>query len=143
MPAELRDEIYAAALTTQDIVSVIDAEGYKQSQPALLRTCRQIRQEALPVYYSSNSFRVVIQDNDTLPAITWLQSLADAQHGTYIPRLQVEITSLHPCRTVVEDTESGWHLLGRCIVLSGVPPSHTVLHSPSRVEGVFARWRCF
>ena len=63
LPAELRLRIYDYALTEDTYVMLLNDEGAKTGQPALLRTCRQIRNEALDLYYSSNVFALVVDVN--------------------------------------------------------------------------------
>ncbi|KAK3714663.1 hypothetical protein LTR37_007643 [Vermiconidia calcicola] len=63
LPAELRLRIYDYALSEDTQVVLLSDEGVKTGQPALLRTCRQIRNEALDLYYSSNIFVLVLNVN--------------------------------------------------------------------------------
>lgn len=59
LPRELRDEIYEYALTLPDDPQELLITKHTIAQPALLRTCRQIRLEASPYYYylTGNRFR--------------------------------------------------------------------------------------
>lgn len=64
LPAELRNAIYEMALTA---TSVLELEPWRTratapTQPPLTRTCRAIRAEALPIFYSSNDFLAAICD---------------------------------------------------------------------------------
>ena len=62
LPAELRDEIYTLVLkqeTPLESVSYVIRNGWRDSYlrpPALAQICRQIRQEAIPIFYSTNTF---------------------------------------------------------------------------------------
>ncbi|KAK5117159.1 hypothetical protein LTR85_008927 [Meristemomyces frigidus] len=58
LPPELRDEIYRFALVEEKIV--VDAT--RHTTPGVLRTCRQIRKEASPIFYRENAFVVVAMD---------------------------------------------------------------------------------
>ncbi|KAK4500664.1 hypothetical protein PRZ48_008853 [Zasmidium cellare] len=60
-PAEIRNRIYEHALIEDD---AIDVNPTGLPQPALLCTSRQIRTEAIGIYYNSNKFRVLIQSWD-------------------------------------------------------------------------------
>ncbi|KAK5124760.1 hypothetical protein LTR85_001473 [Meristemomyces frigidus] len=53
LPAELRNCIYELAITACTFIWMKDAR-----QPALTRTCRQIRGESLPIFYECNTFRI-------------------------------------------------------------------------------------
>lgn len=56
LPAELRNRIYELALTRQGPRKMIKAWDRPGRQPGLTRTCRAIRAEALPIFYSINEF---------------------------------------------------------------------------------------
>lgn len=55
LPPELRDQIYEAALVEKKVCT--GRPGQKFAQPALTRVSRQIREEALPVFYGMNAFQ--------------------------------------------------------------------------------------
>ena len=59
LPRELRDEIYKYVVFEPDTINFNDmySEMPYPNQPGLLGVCHQIRTEALPLYYSLNSFR--------------------------------------------------------------------------------------
>ncbi|KAK3066347.1 hypothetical protein LTR53_017345, partial [Teratosphaeriaceae sp. CCFEE 6253] len=59
LPAELRNTIYRFALVPPGEINV---EGPARMQPALLRASRQLRQEALSIYYSDNRFSFTVQN---------------------------------------------------------------------------------
>lgn len=60
LSAELRNRIYELALVEKGHVKIQDGLGSPPERPpALLHTCRQIRAEALPIYYKQNTFLVV------------------------------------------------------------------------------------
>jgi len=56
LPIEIRDEIYAYALTTRKdlVLDPADEEVAAGLTPALLRTCRQVYKEAAPILYKHN-----------------------------------------------------------------------------------------
>ena len=88
LPAELRNRIYEYALTKKDHIDLYhwrrfckkwtagrwigDVYRSYMKEPAFLRTCRQVRNEALPLFYSRNVFgvpcnaRVIMSDPDHL-----------------------------------------------------------------------------
>jgi len=79
LPAELRNSIYAFALILDHAVYATDGDGHEQESPALLRTCKQIRTEAMGLFYSvNNMFIISIQKGEPEPATRWL-----AHHRSY------------------------------------------------------------
>ncbi|KAK3710460.1 hypothetical protein LTR37_010303 [Vermiconidia calcicola] len=60
LPAELRTLIYEYSLVEQRSIRVTK----QLKQPALLLTCRQVRTEALELWYRSNTFKTAIADCD-------------------------------------------------------------------------------
>lgn len=58
IPPELRNRVYDYALVSDGPINV--AKPKNCAQPPLLATCRQIRSEAISVYYSTNSFTYTI-----------------------------------------------------------------------------------
>lgn len=50
IPGELRNRIYRLAIIEPDSI-IIDRTSWASHQPALLKTCKQIRVEALPLFY--------------------------------------------------------------------------------------------
>ena len=79
LPAELRNRIYRTALVSSDALDVTDKP--RPTEPALLATCKQIRTEALGIYYSENSFLLSINIFNRYPGdqpdtfMTWASSL--------------------------------------------------------------------
>ncbi|KXT18396.1 hypothetical protein AC579_8180 [Pseudocercospora musae] len=59
LPAEMRNWIYREALCEDSWIK-IDQDTF--AQPALLRTCKQIRHEASSIYYHENRFEVAALD---------------------------------------------------------------------------------
>ena len=54
LPPELRNRIYELSLVQGRSINPVHLED--QRQPAITRTCHQIRKETLPIYYSQNHF---------------------------------------------------------------------------------------
>ncbi|KAK4541976.1 hypothetical protein LTR36_007176 [Oleoguttula mirabilis] len=63
LPAELRNEIYALALTPAP-TSSLDLSKPKLKEPGLLRACKQTRAEAEPIFYTSTAFSGTIRNLD-------------------------------------------------------------------------------
>jgi hypothetical protein len=62
LPPELRNEIYRLALTKPGRIWFLCGTHHfdKHAVPPLLQVCRQIRDEALPIYFGGNSFSFFI-----------------------------------------------------------------------------------
>jgi hypothetical protein len=61
LPGELRNRIYRYAITEESTI-VIDRHTWASHQPALLKTCKQVRYEALPIFYAENEISTCIRD---------------------------------------------------------------------------------
>ena len=74
LPAELRNRIYRYALVGQAPVDV----GAKKTldEPALLAVCKQIRNEALAIYYHESRFHVCAPFTISYDSTKWLVSTA-------------------------------------------------------------------
>ncbi|KAK5120783.1 hypothetical protein LTR85_005849 [Meristemomyces frigidus] len=73
IPPEIRNYIYGLALTESDDI-VVPSSG-KLSQPALLRVCKQVRTEALAIYYASNNFRSRLTYPATRSLCAWVDHI--------------------------------------------------------------------
>lgn len=60
LPAELRNKIYHFSLVDEDEIFITS----ELKPPSLLSTCRQVRNEALQIYYFANSFAHEIKNCD-------------------------------------------------------------------------------
>ncbi len=69
LPREIRDYVYAFALKYETPVEV--EEGAWRSAPALLKTCKQISAEAIPLYYDINTFIHHIGGHMQWNGVTW------------------------------------------------------------------------
>lgn len=81
LPAELRIEIYNLVLK-KVVIHILPSNSDRQ-QPAphgLLRTCRQIRQEVLPIIHTSCAIRATITDFDFSGLLTWLSRVSGDGH---------------------------------------------------------------
>lgn len=82
LPAELRNHIYELALTRDHLSQIYHIGGDPKNlysagrQPALTHTCRAIRTEVLPIFYSGNSFVVGIKILEHAKhAFNWLMAM--------------------------------------------------------------------
>lgn len=84
LPAELRNRIYRFALIKPKTID-IDQSKWPTHQPALLKTCKQIRREALGVFYFENKFCARIYDWD--PVVKDRFSRLMVAYNTKCPQL--------------------------------------------------------
>ena len=73
LPAEIRNLIYYFTLSEQSPVLLLN--GSIPQQPSLTWTCKRIRQETLPLYYSFNKFHVIIYDYDVKFWFDWEEAI--------------------------------------------------------------------
>ena len=71
LPAEMRNRIYREVLVDPECVFIEDAEDFQE--PPLLQTCRQIRQEAITIYYRENYFCICAEGFNSDRGYTWCQ----------------------------------------------------------------------
>ena len=82
LPAELRNTIWTLA------VSINQHRQVDFRQPALSRVCRQIRTEALPVFYGTTTFVIDHFHTDHGKWKQWLKSIA--KHAELIRHLKIQ-----------------------------------------------------
>jgi hypothetical protein len=70
LPGEVRNLIYRFTLLEPANIK-IQATPQPEQQPTLLQICRQIRREALGIYYNENKFAFSIADFDASVLIKW------------------------------------------------------------------------
>ncbi|KAK5704352.1 hypothetical protein LTR97_003370 [Elasticomyces elasticus] len=73
LPPELRNAIYEYALVIHQPITISKTSQW--TQPGLLRACKQIRQEAAPIYYGMNQFHIYC------PSLDFTLSLAFRTHS--------------------------------------------------------------
>lgn len=81
LPAELRIQIFELALTSPTAYGVGDQRPINRQavQPPLTRTCRQIRKEALPVFYECNTFNFYLNFEYGVERVRkWMQSMSES-----------------------------------------------------------------
>lgn len=78
LPAELREHIFTLAVTSQKPIVTFrldrfQKDSYEQAlQPAITGVSRQIRREALPLYYDCNEFIIHTEGQKAEDAHRWL-----------------------------------------------------------------------
>lgn len=75
LPAELRNRIYRLALHTQDKIEITPA-GFEGSM-ALLQTCKQVRQEAIGIFFAENGFKVTVNLDMSNALCGWMSAIGD------------------------------------------------------------------
>ena len=85
MPPELRNVIYQFVVTRTNKTAWVDRyvrESASAVQPALLRTCAAIRAEALPIFYSTNTFIVeTCSSAQEQATYAWLRDMGASGRG--------------------------------------------------------------
>jgi hypothetical protein len=91
LPAEMRNKIYRYALINENCTTLTDSNC---NQPALLRTCRQIRTEASILFYSQNKFQLDVSQPlhaRGLPHVQyWLWTMPDRDEFNIIVEGNIE-----------------------------------------------------
>ena len=87
LPPELRNTIYSYELVKDDAVHV--AYGKHPSEPALLVTCKQIRYEALPMFYDARVFHFTAEVRVARSTFPWLHSLGPGRCAL-LRKIQIE-----------------------------------------------------
>lgn len=110
LPPELRNRIYEAVLTDPYAISAVhwDFEIPRSTtpeQPPLTRTCRAIRAEALPIFYSSNTFMIgVKRECDAAYLRVWLKAIGP-QNRDAVHEVIVRETDWRGCVELIERFE--------------------------------------
>ncbi len=84
LPPEVRNAIYEAVLAMDTVRDLpLGTHGLLGTHyavpPALARTCREIRNELLPLFYSSRLFVIFLDTRGSFQkAISWLQSMGES-----------------------------------------------------------------
>ncbi|KAK5113462.1 hypothetical protein LTR85_010890 [Meristemomyces frigidus] len=111
VPRELRDLIYEFILTEPtDIIipekrleiAIVCATAkfdYVTPKPALLGVCKQIRDEASPVYFAVNTFRAITTDIRSWVPFAWIMTLPDDEKKA-VRKLVVECRVSESTKTV-------------------------------------------
>ena len=128
LPAELRNRIYEHALVAEDAIFVFTAKRIKYEdtivthpirEPVFLSTCRQIRDEATPIYYRSNSFITTIHSE----LAAWLKVIGKEKRAMLTSVHDHALYRMHGLQTALLDLETAEHDL----LKAGVPLRKDVL----------------
>lgn len=121
LPMELREEIYQLVLVEPTTaLRVVANPSYEHAavQPALCRVSRQLRFETLPIFYSTNTFTMMLLDSRNVRiASRWLR--LNQAHVPFLRKLQ-----LRGYCDIAEGMSGGAE-----VILYQLP-----LHQPSTVE---------
>lgn len=88
LPPELRCKIYHCALHSSEAITVTST-GY--DRPALISAFRQVRHEALAIFYMANMFILDLQDYNSAASYRFILSLPPKLERL----LAIKMTSLH------------------------------------------------
>jgi hypothetical protein len=102
LPPELRNRIYKYALRLENgICEVNETTGFPE--PALLFTCKDIRREAIAVFYSVNTIRLVIESySPSMPIFMHKKRLAVlTRYGYKIPAAEASMEGLARWRNLL------------------------------------------
>ncbi|TKA22826.1 hypothetical protein B0A50_07726 [Salinomyces thailandicus] len=72
LSGELRNHIYAFVLNNDGYAIKLQAGG---TQHALTKTCRQVRHETLPMYYSLARLNAHLDDGPATPLAHWMETI--------------------------------------------------------------------
>ena len=104
LPAELRNEIYRLVLVDDEPLDI--ERNAIAERTALLKACRQTREEASEIFYAENKFRLPGLCTHTADTITFLE-LAGQKNASGIPRLIVAFPLNKEWDTILRRT---WYL---------------------------------
>ncbi|KAK4610579.1 hypothetical protein CLAFUW4_14140 [Fulvia fulva] len=95
LPAEMENKIYRYTLTTPEDIEIRSAADLPVG-PGLLRTCRQIRPEAIGIYYHENDFAFPIQNFNADCYIKFCKSSRNRLMSSHIFRIYEARTGSWP-----------------------------------------------
>ena len=82
LPGELRNRIYRLCLVSEDHIIVTTTTF---PEPRLLKTCKEIREEASTIYYGENQFEAWIHRYDSSPIMAILAKTATFERLGHAP----------------------------------------------------------
>lgn len=88
LPPEMRNRIYRECVV-EGVITLHSDDMFDSLpvEPALLLTCRQIRKEALSIYYHENKFEFCISHHDAGNYIKWYKSAKRRLHSNIFLKL--------------------------------------------------------
>ncbi len=92
LPPEIRDMITTLVVTKlkSSFYQAYTIPVPSRYEPALSMTCRQMRNEAIGIYYRENRFRVCLDDFYFIPLFTWLKAIG-VEHSHAIRHLFIDL----------------------------------------------------
>lgn len=99
LPAELRNRIYRDCLVEERPIKLFERSSEPRRHgvaPALLRTCSQIRSEAIEIYYLENRFEAVVEDCDVGEIEVWIDSCISPLGEDVAMKLRLVLYALVP-----------------------------------------------
>ena len=134
LPPELRNMIWEYATYEEHVgpgqCIISTANGVPE--PALTRTCKIIRKEALGVYFSINEVVLIIKDFDVNAALFFARKLRDLTD-----REKIHISQYHFLQT----GQSNWHNLKNWLKMTHASKVEGMLGTPDPVATVADEWR--
>ncbi|KAK3722639.1 hypothetical protein LTR37_002209 [Vermiconidia calcicola] len=103
LPGELRNRFYGYVL----VDDIIKLDSTRHTEPELLHTCKQVRKEAIRIYYAENRFEILVPDYDSSLLLQW------SQKAVQLPWITTHPPSQAPSGTSVEGLVVGgmFHLV--------------------------------
>ena len=149
LPAELRNEIYRLVLVAEDEIEVLPQNIHNRT--ALLKTCQQTRQEALMLFYASNTFSTTYTYLNGSKVTLWLKAIGrDAAKLICSLRCRVQscatlrargislqeswrdrTTYVHQRDALIQETMDASSLFVDTLVALGVQPKKIAVLEPS------------
>lgn len=135
LSAELRNKIYLLALAAPDESEDDSMINYLATdKPALLRTCKRIREEATLLYYANNAFGASIVDGDIRPFLQLLQLLSK-EEAKVISTLHIQLIATNdPYHSWIAIDE--YHLCGR-VAAAGFRREAVIWHATRSKGALF------
>ncbi|KEQ67774.1 uncharacterized protein M437DRAFT_80410 [Aureobasidium melanogenum CBS 110374] len=101
LPQEIRMMVYEAALNSDPADDHANLARSKCStRPALLQTCRQIREEGIAIFYRINRFVLFFSSQGLENRSTsWLKTYVDAAHFQHLRHITLAISRCCGCMT--------------------------------------------
>lgn len=109
LPAELRTQIFELLLVSAEPIDTFPNSGFhrqanfsvgkctssaKSKPPALTRVNRQLRQEALAVFYGCNTFELHTEEPWVLESRRWLTEIQDHNFAHLLKRVRIRVFML-------------------------------------------------
>lgn len=123
LPGELRNRIYELVVHSESAIEITD-DPSTSTQPAITRVCRLLRNDALSVFYSINTFRAEVRYCDRPAAGRWISAIG-CYRARHMCKLELLVDSANnfegslKCFIDVVRTTAAAHVCKDAIQLSG------------------------